>query len=105
MNLRPDIARPGAGTRVIGLVALAVWALLASPLAASGHHHEAGTTPDHDAPCSVCLWQAHQAADLVDAHRTATPVAAPLEVAASARYVPAVEPLRPSARAPPFASV
>jgi hypothetical protein len=105
MFLRPDIARPRAGARFKGLVLLAVWALLASPLAASGHHHEAGTTPDDDVPCNICLWQTHQAADLVDAPRTAAPVAAPLDVAASARHTPAAEPLRLTARAPPFASV
>lgn len=108
MFQRRDTARPRAGSRSTAsfatLALLAVCAWLGSPLATAGHHHEAGTTPDDDGPCSVCLWQAHQAADLVDAPRTATPATATLETATATRHTPAFEQPRLSARAPPHAS-
>lgn len=103
--MRRDIARPRAGAPFAALALLAVCALLVSPLAASGHHHDEGTTPHDDAPCSVCLWQSHQVADLVDVPRTAAPAFTPLGAAADTRHVSAVERPGVSARAPPVASV
>lgn len=103
--MRPNLARLRAGSRfaTLALVAVLVW--LGSPLVAAGHHHQ-GTSPfDSDTSCSLCLWQAHQAADRVDTPRTAPLQVAPLEAAATARLVPLLDRLLLSARAPPFVSV
>ncbi|MBK7671896.1 MAG: hypothetical protein IPJ24_10995 [bacterium] len=46
------------------MAALATLSLLLAPLAAAGHHHEVTPCSGGDNACSVCLWQAHHAADL-----------------------------------------
>ncbi len=115
MPFRPDNLRPRAGIRFAGnrfagnrfvcLALLAVLTLLGSPLATVGHHHHDDASHADDASCSVCLWQAHHAADLAVAPRAGAPMVAALEAAAAVRRHPAVAPLRLSARAPPAASV
>lgn len=117
MSFAPDSRRPRAGQRHARLaLVLALCAMLGLPLATAGHHHPertaAGGAPeghDHegspvpgDGPdCSICLWQAHHAADLVP------PVGEPgtgvdrLVDAATAPRALAIAPAAPLARAPP----
>lgn len=105
MFLRPDLTRPRAGSPLAGLALVAVLAWLGSPVVVAGHHHQ-GTSPfDDDPSCSICVWRAHQASDRVVTPRSAPLPTAPLEAAAAAWLLPALDLPILSARAPPFASV
>ena len=64
MRILRQTPRPYAARGSAPLAALAALALLLAPLAVVGHHHEVTPCSGGDSACTVCLWQAHYAADL-----------------------------------------
>lgn len=103
MSIAATSARPRAGicTGAHLLALLAALALAAAPLAALGHHHAPTLAGNEDPDCSVCLWQAHQAADLVAPATVPGPGSGDLEPALTTPAAPTPALPGCAARAPP----